>query len=182
MSKSSQLIPIASIAQRILFLRGQKVMIDADLAELYGVETKALNQAVKRNIERFPPEFMFQLTKSEKDEVVTKCDHLNRLKYSPSLPYSFTEHGALMLGNVLKSPRAVEVSLLIVKTFVRLREMLASHKELEIKLNELEHKFAEHDQAIVKLVEAIRQLMRHPESANRSIGFTADLSSNEDDI
>lgn len=106
MSKSSQLIPIASIAQRILFLRGQKVMIDADLAELYGVETKALNQAVKRNIERFPPEFMFQLTKSEKDEVVTKCDHLNRLKYSPSLPYSFTEHGALMLGNVLKSPRA----------------------------------------------------------------------------
>lgn len=182
MSKHGQLIPVSTIAQRILFLRGQKVMIDADLAELYGVETKALNQAVKRNIERFPPEFMFQLTKTEKNEVVTFCDHLNRLRFSPSLPYAFTEHGALMLGNVLKSPRAIEVSLLVVKTFVRLREMLASHKDLELKLNELEQKFAEHDEAIVQLVEAIRQLMRHPESANRSIGFTADLSSNEDDI
>jgi len=181
MSKPDQLIPVSAIAQRILFLREQKVMVDADLAELYGVETKALNQAVKRNIERFPPEFMFQLTKSEKDKVVTKCDHLNRLKYSPSLPYAFTEHGALMLGNVLKSPQAIEVSLLVVKTFVRLREMLASHKELEIKLNELEQKFAEHDETIVQLVEAIRQLMSRPESVSRSIGFTADLSGNADD-
>lgn len=180
MSASTQLIPIGSIATRILFIRGQKVMIDADLAELYGVETKALNQAVKRNMERFPREFMFQLTKPEKDEVVTKCDHLARLKYSPSLPYAFTEHGALMLGNVLKSPRAVEVSLLVVKTFVQLRELLATNKEIAAKITELEKKLIGHDQAILSLLEAVKQLMDQPHTANRSIGFTANLTGDKE--
>lgn len=128
------------IARRILLIRGTKVMIDADLAELYGVPTKALDQAVKRNVERFPDDFMFRLMEGERQEVVTNCDHLVRLKFSPSLPFAFTEHGALMLGNVLKSPRAVEVSLLVVRAFVQLREMLATHKELAAKLDELERK------------------------------------------
>jgi len=152
-------------------------MVDADLAELYGVETKALNQAVKRNSERFPKEFMFPLTKSEKEKVVTNCDHLARLKYSPVLPNAFTEHGALMLGNVLKSPRAVEVSLLIVKTFVQLRELLTSNKDLTSKVEALERKLAGHDRAILELVEAIKQLMvTPPQLVGRPIGFTADLS------
>ena len=111
------------VADRILVLRGQRVMLDADLAGLYGVDTKVLNQAVKRNAERFPMDFMFQLTAAEKAEVVTNCDHLGRFKFSSSLPYAFTEHGALMLGNVRKSSRAVEVSLLVLRAFVQIREM-----------------------------------------------------------
>ena len=102
MTNSPPIIPIESVLRRVLLVRSQKVMIDSDLAELYGVKTIALNQAVKRNKERFPPDFMFQLTDKEKMEVVTKCDHLTSLKFSPTLPFVFTEHGALMLGNVLK--------------------------------------------------------------------------------
>jgi len=148
-------------------------MLDADLAELYDVPTKRLNEQVKRNIERFPSDFMFQLTADEKTEVVANCDHLAKLKFSPSLPYAFTEHGALMLGNVLKSSRAVEVSLLIVRTFVQIREMLSSHKELAVKLEELERKVSSHDQAIAGLIDAIRQLMTPPAQKKRGIGFLA---------
>jgi hypothetical protein len=151
-------------------------MLDADLADLYGVTTKTLNQGVKRNIERFPSDFMFQLNAEEKREVVTNCDHLARLKFSASLPYVFTEHGALMLGNVLKSSRAVEVSLIVVRTFVQLREMLSTHKELALKLKELERKTSSHDQAIAGLIDAIRSLMQSPDASSGSIGFTADIS------
>ncbi len=167
------LIPAESIGQRILLIRGAKVMLDSDLAELYGVTTKALNQAVRRNIDRFPADFMFRLTKQEKQEVVTNCDHLAKLKFSSTLPYAFTEHGALMLGNVLKSERAIEVSLLVVRTFVQLREMLSSHKELAVKLEALERKIGSHDQAIAGLIDAIRQLMAPPAQNKRSIGFIA---------
>ena len=169
MSKST--IPTESVANRILLIRGAKVMLDADLAELYGVPTKALNQAVKRNAERFPADFMFQLSSAEKEEVVTNCDHLARLKFSRTLPYAFTEHGALMLGNVLKSDRAIEVSLMVVRTFVQLREMLSSHKELASKLEALERKIGSHDQAIAGLIDAIRQLMAPPAQSKRPIGF-----------
>ncbi|OIP13034.1 MAG: hypothetical protein AUK53_06875 [Betaproteobacteria bacterium CG2_30_59_46] len=169
----TSLIAAESAAQRILLIRGQKVMLDADLAELYDVPTKRLNEQVKRNIERFPSDFMFQLTADEKTEVVANCDHLAKLKFSPSLPYAFTEHGALMLGNVLKSSRAVEVSLLIVRTFVQIREMLSSHKELAVKLEELERKVSSHDQAIAGLIDAIRQLMTPPAQKKRGIGFLA---------
>lgn len=169
-------MPIEAIAQRILVIRGQKVMLDADLAELYGVPTKVLNQAVQRNRDRFPEDFMFRLTEEEKREVVTNCDHLQKLKFSPALPHAFTEHGAFMLGNVLRSERAIRVSLHIVRTFVRLREALASHKELAAKLEELERKVGSHDQAIASLMTAIRQLMQKPEPASRPIGFTADLT------
>lgn len=167
----ANLIPVESVTQRILLIRGHKVMLDADLAELYGVPTKRLNEQVKRNIERFPADFMFQLTADEKIEVVANCDHLSRLKFSPSLPYAFTEHGALMLGNVLKSLQAVEVSLLIVRTFVQIREMLSTHKELAVKLEELERKVSSHDQAIAGLIDAIRQLMAPPVQKKRAIGF-----------
>jgi len=169
MSKST--MPTESVANRILLIRGAKVMLDADLAELYGVPTKALNQAVKRNAERFPADFMFQLSGKEKEEVVTNCDHLARLKFSRTLPYAFTEHGAPMLGNVLKSDRAIEVSLMVVRTFVQLREMLSSHKELASKLEALERKLGSHDQAIAGLIDAIRQLMAPPAQSKRPIGF-----------
>ena len=163
------------IAQQILLIRGHRVMLDSDLAALYGVTTKALNQAVRRNQDRFPGDFMFQLTVEEKTEVVTNCDHLAKLRFSPTLPYAFSEHGALMLGNTLKSSRAVEVSLHIVRTFVQLREMLSSHKELALKLEALERKVGSHDQAIKSLLEAIRQLMFQPTKQSRPIGFTADI-------
>jgi len=164
-------LPVEEVASRILLIRGEKVMIDADLAELYGVATKALNQAVKRNSERFPGDFMFQLNHPEKDEVVTNCDHLAKLKFSRTLPYAFTEHGALMVATVLNTQRAVEISLYVVRAFVKLREMLASNKELAAKLNALEHKLDSHDQAIAGLINAIRELMRPPETKTRPIGF-----------
>ncbi len=172
---SSQLIPHELISERILLIRGIKVMLDADLAELYDVPTKALNQAVRRNLERFPADFMFQLTKAEKQEVVTNCDHLAKLKYSPTEPYAFTEHGALMLGNVLRTERAVEISLHIIRTFVKLREMLSTHKELASKLEALERKVGTHDHAIAGLMDAIRQLMQAPAGPSRPIGFTANI-------
>jgi hypothetical protein len=151
-------------------------MLDTDLAEIYGVTTKALNQAVKRNIGRFPSDFMFQLNADEKQEVVTNCDHLTKLKFSASMPYAFTEHGALMLGNVLKSSRAVEVSLIVVRAFVQLREMLSTHKELALKLEELERKTSSHDQAIAGIIDAIRSLMKSPAESSNPIGFTANIS------
>ena len=101
-------------------------MLDADLAELYGVPTKALNQAVRRNKDRFPTDFMFRLTRQEKTEVVTNCDHLQKLKFSPVLPYAFTEHGAVMLANILNAPNAIKVSVYVVRAFVKLRELIAS--------------------------------------------------------
>ena len=175
MAKTSPVSIPEEVAGRILLIRGQRVMIDADLAGLYGVETRALNQAVRRNAERFPADFMFQLSAAEKQEVITNCDHLARLKFSKALPLAFTEHGALMLGNVLTSQRAVQVSLLITRTFVQLREMLSTHKDLASKLDQLERKLASHDQAISGLIDAIRQLMNPPITGKRPIGFTADL-------
>ena len=150
-------------------------MLDADLSELYGVSTKALNQAAKRNRNRFPEDFMFRLTASEKAEVVTNCDHLARLRFSPALPFAFTEHGALMLGNMLRAPRAVQVSLLVVRAFVRLRALLAANIELAGKLDEPESKVAEHDEALARVVDAIRQLAQVPRPIGGGIGFTADV-------
>jgi hypothetical protein len=172
----SILVPQA-VASRILLLRGQRVMLDADLADLYGVETRALNQAVKRNSGRFPEDFMFQLNAEEKAEVVANCDHLGQLKFSSSLPYAFTEHGALMQCNVLKSSRAVKVSLLVVRAFVQIREMLSAHKDISAKLDQMERKLSSHDQAIAGLIDAIRQLMNPPVPARRGIGFTANIDS-----
>jgi ORF6N domain len=169
--KQVEMVPLVQIESRILEIRGQKVMIDADLADIYGVPTKALNQAVKRNLERFPRDFMFQLTKSEKEEVVTNCDHLTKLKFSPALPHVFTEHGAIMAANVLNSPRAVEVSVYVVRAFVRQREMIASNKDLSRKIDELEKKYEKHDKQFLVVFDAIRSLMAPVETKKRKIGF-----------
>jgi len=164
------LIPLERIERRILLIRGHKVIIDADLAELYGVQTKVLNQAVKRNKDRFPPDFMFQLTKQEKHEVVTICDHLQQLKFSPALPYAFTEHGAIMAASVLNSPRAIEMSVQIVRAYVKLREYLATHKVVkDIAL--LKQVVAIHGTDIEEIKQLLRQLIEAPETPRRQIGF-----------
>lgn len=177
---------VLRVEQRILVIRGLKVMIDADLAELYGVPTKALNQAVKRNAERFPADFMFQLSAEEKSEVVTNCDHLARLKFSKALPFAFTEHGVIQASDVLASPQAVKMGVYMVRTFVRLREVLASSRELAAKLDALEQKtellslrhdtLSSNTRAQYKQVfEALRQLMAPPvEPSRQPIGFVTD--------
>lgn len=143
-------------------------MLDSDLADLYGVPTKVLNQAVKRNKNRFPGDFMFQLTNNEKLKVVTICDHLLGLKYSANLPYAFTEHGALMLANVLKSEQAITTSILIIRIFVKLRQLLASHTALARKLEILEKKY---DKRFRIVFDTIRQLMKQAETPRHQIGF-----------
>lgn len=152
------------IDRTILIIRGQKVIIDSDLAELFGVRTKRLNEQVKRNINRFPKDFMFQLTTKEKQELVANCDHLERLKHSGTNPYAFTEHGTIMLANVLNAPTAVETSVLIVRAFVKLREFLSTHKELERKILDLESKYDKQFELIFK---AIRELM-HQEQLDKN--------------
>jgi hypothetical protein len=173
-STPNPVVPLERITQSILLIRGQKVMLDADLAALYGVTTKRLNEQAKRNQERFPLDFMFVMTAEEKAEVVANCDHLGKLKYSPVLPNAFTEHGALMAASVLNTPRAVEVSVYVVRAFVMLRELLASNRKLAVKLDELERKLGAHDHAINEILQAIRRMMMPPEQKRkRSIGFSA---------
>lgn len=172
MTESRALIKVGKIQQRILLIRGEKVIIDADLAEAYGVTTKALNQAIRRNADRFPPDFMFRLTEEEKQEVVTNCDHLKNLKYSHVTPLVFTEHGTIMAASVLNSSKAIEVSVFVVRAFVQLREMIVGHKELAHKIAHLERKLGDHDEQILALVEAIKQLMDpKPPPRKRRIGF-----------
>lgn len=159
------------IEDRILLIRGQKVMLDRDLAELYGVETKHLNRQVRRNIERFPEEFMFQLNKEEKSELVTNWHRFKPMKHSAHPPFAFTEHGVAMLANVLRSERAIKISVAIVQTFVRLRKWVLTHQEYVLKLKELEQKIEGHDIQIRKIFKAIRELMMPPEKPKREIGF-----------
>ena len=168
MGGQTSLVPLERIERAILSIRGEKAMLDSDLAGLYGVETKRLNEQVKRNLARFPADFMFQLTAAEKSEVVANCDHLINLKYSSNLPYAFTEHGALMLANVLNSERAAQTSVQVVRAFVRLRQMLASNAELARKLAALENKY---DAQFKVVFDAIRQLMSPPAKPKREIGF-----------
>ena len=160
------------VERKIYLMRGHRVMLDVDLATLYGVPTKRLNEQVKRNIKRFPGDFMFQLTEREKKEVVAKCDHLQGLKFSAYQPYAFTEQGVAMLSTVLNSERAIQVNIAIMRAFVRLKAVLSTHKELAHKLNELERKIEKHDADIGTIFEAIRQLMvPPPEKPRRRIGF-----------
>jgi phage regulator Rha-like protein len=172
MSKIRSLIPIERIENRIFLLPGQKVMLDADLAELYGVTTKRLNEQVKRNRARFPEDFIFQLTVQEtellRSQIATSKKGRGGRRYAP---FAFTEHGAIMLASVLNTQRATEVSVFVVRAFIRLREMLATHKELAHKLAELERKLVTHDEAIRSLMNAIRQLMTPPVQKRRPIGF-----------
>ena len=169
-----ELIPTDQIENRILLIRGLRVMIDRDLAELYHVETKNLNRQVKRKKERFPPEFMFQLTKKEKKELVTNWHRFDSLKHSTFLPFAFTEHGAVMLATVLNSQLAVQASILVVKAFIRLKEILLNHKQLAEKLKELELKIETHDEQITAILDAINQLLTPPERPKKKIGFTVE--------
>lgn len=157
------IIPIERIADKIHIFRGIKIMLDADLAELYGVETKVLLQAVKRNIARFPEDFMFQLSDDEfsnlRSQFVTSSWGGRRY-----LPYAFTEHGALMLSSVLRNKQAVEVSIAIVQTFVRLREMLATHKDLAKKVEQ-------HDKQIANLYSHVERILAPKNSHEKPIGF-----------
>jgi len=165
-----EMIPQEVIENKILLIRGKKVMLDRDLAELYGVETKRLNEQVKRNQERFPDDFMFQLTKEEKGKLVANCDRFKILKHSTSLPYVFTEHGALMLANVIKSSTAIGMSIVIVRTFTKLREMLATHADLRKKIEEMEAKY---DNQFKVVFDALRQLLEPPARPKKRIGFQA---------
>ena len=166
------LIPVETIAGCILVLRGQKVILDADLARLYGTTTKRLNEQVRRNRERFPEDFMFRLTDQEaeflRSQIATSKPGRGGRRY---LPYAFTEHGALMAASVLNTPRAVEVGIYVVRAFVKLRELLAGHAHLSQKLKELEARLDSHDEQIAALMEAIRQLALPPETPQRHMGF-----------
>jgi phage regulator Rha-like protein len=172
------LLPIESIQEKILVLRNQRVLLSIDLARLYGVETKVLTQAVKRNIKRFPTDFMFQLNAEEtnivQEHILRSRSQFVTLKRGFNIkyrPFAFTEQGVAMLSSVLNSDRAMEVNISIMRTFVRLREYLLTHKELAGKMKELEEKVERHDKKIVIVFEVIQQLMEEPEKPKREIGF-----------
>ncbi len=171
MVSDKSLVPAERIERSILVIRGQKVIMDADLARLYGAETGVLNRAVKRNHERFPKDFMFQL--SEKEYAILKCQSGISSYWGGrrGLPYAFTEHGAVMAATVLNTPRAIEISVYVVRAFIKLREILATHKELAQKLNELERRLDTHDDAIQKILAALRELMKPPAEKSKEIGF-----------
>jgi len=161
------------IERRIYLIRGRKVMLDADLAELYRVATKVLNQAIKRNTARFPEDFMFQLTTEEAESLRSQIVTLEkgRGRHSKYAPLAFTEHGVAMLSAVLKSQRAVQMSILIVRAFVKIRELLASHKDLAARVEKLEAAQKEHGSIIGILAEEIDEMKRLPEPPKRRIGF-----------
>jgi len=170
MAGEKPLIPVDRIEKAILLMRRQKVMLDADLAELYGVETRVLVQAVKRNLGRFPEDFMFQLSKEEADFLRSQIVTLEkgRGQHRKYLPYAFTEQGVAMLSSVLRSQRAIQVNIEIMRAFIRLRQMLATHIELARKLDALEKRY---DSQFKQVFDAIRQLMAPPEPKRRPIGF-----------
>lgn len=176
--KTAALIPIGHVAQSIFILRGQRVLMDSDLAMLYGVETRRLNEQVRRNRDRFPSDFIFELSGKEftnlKSQSATSSWGGRR-----KLPLAFTEHGAIMAATVLNSPRAVEMTIYVVRAFVQLRDLLASNRLLAEKFAELERKVSSHDQAIIGILKAIRELMHPPVPRKRPIGFTANLDEHE---
>lgn len=175
MGKSQSVISKERIENGILLLRGLKVMLDSDLADLYGVPTFRLNEQVRRNVKRFPPDFMSQLTSEEAASLRSQIAILKggRGKHRKYLPYVFTEQGVAMLSSVLRSERAIQVNIAIMRAFIRLRQMLATHVHLARKLAELERKLANHDQKIHSIFDAIRQLMAPPAPERRRIGFHA---------
>lgn len=169
-----EIVPMERIESKIFVFRGQRVMIDRDLAELYGVETKHLNRQVRRNRPRFPAEFMFQLTATEKHELVTNWHRFSRLKHSSSLPLAFTEHGVAMLATVLKSDPAVKISILIIKAFVKLRAHLDLHKALGTTIKQLEHKVGRHDVEIGLIIRAIQKMISFEKKPKNKIGFNVE--------
>ena len=165
----------AQIYSTIIFIRGKRVIIDSDLAEFYGTTTKRLNEQIKRNWKRFPDDFMFRLTKKEKEYVVANCDHLKKLKFSHNLPFAFTEYGAVMAANILSSEIAVQASVQVVRVFIKISEVFAAHKELANKIERLERKLesrlSKHDKEIHILFEAIKQLMEPVNPPRKKMGY-----------
>ena len=176
MAGDNQTVGLAvPLPKRILEVRGVKVLLDADLAELYAVSTKALNQAIKRNRHKFPPDFMFRLTKGEKEEVVTNCDHLQRLRFSHTLPLAFTEHGALMAANVLNSRQAVAMSVYIIRAFLKMRETLVANHAILRRLAEIDRTLLQHDTALRDIYRKLLPLLQPPpDQPRRRIGFNKD--------
>ncbi|MFH1352145.1 MAG: ORF6N domain-containing protein [bacterium] len=165
----SDLVPVEVIANKIFLIRGQKVMLDKDLAELYGVPTKRLNEQVKRNIRRFPEDFMFQLTSEEKNELVANCDRFKTLKHSTVAPYAFTEQGVAMLSSVLNSERAIAVNIQIMRTFTQMRRMMLSYRDLKEKIEKMESKY---DKQFRIVFQALKQLLEpEPVPPKGKIGF-----------
>lgn len=167
----NDLIPKRRIEEIILQIRGHRIIIDADLARLYAVSTKRLNEQVKRHIKRFPDDFMFQLTVQELDDVVANCDHLKYLKYSRFLPTAFTEHGVLMAANILRSPIAEDMSIKVVRVFVRFREILSLNKDLSRRIDELESRY---DSQFKDVFAALRVILDPPEPPRQRLGFQKD--------
>ena len=169
---SQAVVPIDSVEKQILLIRGHRVILDSDLARMYGVATKVLLQSVKRNRSRFPADFMFQLTKGElvnlRSQIVTSRDSYGGRRF---LPFVFTEEGVAMLSGVLRSNRAIRVNIAIMRAFVRLREITSAHKEFALKLRELEQRIGTHDGHLRTIFEALRQLMQPPQKPGRKIGF-----------
>ncbi len=173
-SKAIIVIPDEKVMNKILLLRGKKIMIDMDLSELYGVETKRLNEQVKRNIKRFPGDFMFQLTKKEKEQIIKDYPHLENLKYSPKLPNAFTEQGVAMLSSVLNSDSAIEVNIKIIRIFTKIRQMLSTHKDILLKLEQIEKQTTNNSKDIQVIFRALKQLIeqpKEPEIPREPIGF-----------
>ena len=171
MAKQNQLVRLPGIESRIYLLRGQKVMFDYDLAQLYGVTTSNLNKAVRRNLDRFPEDFMFQLTKAEVDGLIFQFGISKGRGGRRFFPYAFTQEGIAMLSGVLRSERAVAVNIEIMRAFVRLRNFLASQGELARKLAKLQHKVGSHDQEIQAIFQVLKRLMTEPRKRRREIGF-----------
>lgn len=176
MAKASKSIIVAEevIMNKIYYIRKQKVMLDRDLAELYGVKAIRLREQVKRNTERFPKHFMFQLTAKEVEAMVSQNAIPSKQHLGGTLPYAFTEHGVLMLANVLKSQRAIEVSLRLIEIFVKLREMLLTHKDILLQLQKIENKLTAHDEDIQLIFEYLKKLLNPPQEPRKRIGFKPD--------
>ena len=168
---SKEIIPIERVVQSIRWFRGQKVLLDSDLAALYGVTTGNLNKAVSRNRDRFPSDFMFQLSAEEAEDLIFQIGRSKGRGGRRHRPYAFTEQGIAMLSSILNSDRAIRVNIAIMRAFVKLRQMLETNRELARKFSELERRVGKHDQEIAAILEAIRQLMTSPEKPRREIGF-----------
>ena len=162
------MVPVEIIVEKIFVIRGQKVMIDRDLANLYEVPTKRLNEQVRRNIKRFPEDFMFRLTKKENNELVANCDRFKTLKHATVNPYAFTEQGVAMLSGVLHSKMAIQVNIQIMRTFAKMRQMMLSYKELKEKIEKMESKY---DKQFRVVFDALRRLLEPPDKEMKRIGF-----------
>ncbi len=174
MAKATVAIIEEKIADKIYLIQGQKVMIDRDLAELYGVETRRLKEQVNRNLNRFPNHYMFELTRKEYESLRSQNATLKQGGHAKYLPYAFTEHGVLMLANVLKSGRAIEMSIKVIDVFVKLREMLLTHKDILLKLELLEKQVVQNSEEIQTIFGALKQLLSPPQQPRKRIGFKPD--------